>query len=70
MGFGGFMRVFALDQNFFNIRGIMITDGAFNQIAFFMDQSRRGAIHGQAADIIPLPHQIGKITGDFSLGAF
>ena len=48
----------------------MITDGAFNQIAFFMDQSRRGAIHGQAADIIPLPHQIGKITGDFSLGAF
>ena len=65
---GHFIGIAAFNDNLLHIRGIIVTDSPFDEVAFLMDQCRCDGFHGQGADIIPLPHQVGEITGDFSLG--
>ena len=67
--FGFTIAGFSRDLNFVNVFAVQITNRAFDQTAFFIDQTRRAGLQCQCAHIFPQSQKIFKIPFDFGFGA-
>ena len=59
--------VLAGDEDFIDVFVIEIADGSLDEVAFLVNQARRGRLQRKIADIFPQPQQILEITLDFRL---
>ena len=66
-GLGGAVALLAFDQHLVEIAGVQVADRTLDQIAFFIDQRRRGRFERQIADFVPQPQQIFVIALDLGL---
>ncbi len=56
-------------QDFVNFAVVQITDGPFDQVAFFIDQRRGNGFQREFADLFPHALQVFIVALDFGLGA-
>ena len=68
--FGDFIACIAFDQNLVNLAVVQVADGAFDQVAFFIDGGGCDGFQGQVTDLFPLAQKIFVVAFDFGFGAF
>ncbi len=60
---------FALDQHLVDVARIEVADRALDQVAFLVDQSRRGRAQCQLADLVPQAQQVFVVALDLGFRA-
>src|SRR5690348_6081660 len=66
---GGLVALLAFDLHLVDVAGIEVADRALDQIAFFVDQRRRGRFERQVADLVPQPQEVLVVALDLRLRA-
>ena len=64
---GDAVALLALDQHLIEVAGVKVADRPLDQIAFLIDQRRRGRFERQITNLVPQPQQVFVIALDLGL---
>ena len=67
--FRGAVALVAFDQHLVDVACVEVADRALDQVAFLIDQGRRGRLQRQLADLVPQPQQVFVVALDLGLRA-